>query len=126
MTVNRTNGAAEPQPASASLDAADAPSPRMPLGIAGFTYADLYHPERLRDLLEAFDLWFRAMAPEARARFELYRSCKGQGMSPLQRSEALLVAAPFVGRFVGQLFRVEAELEIFRESVRRDDPLWRF
>ena len=98
----------------------------MPLGIGGFTYADLYDPARLGDLLEAFDLWFLATAPEARSQFELYRSCKGDGMTPLQQSEALLAAAPFVGRFVGKLFGVEAELERFRESVRANDPLWRF
>ena len=47
-------------------------------------------------------------------------------MTPLQKSEALLAAAPFVGRFVGKLFGVEAELERFRESVRSRDPIWRF
>jgi hypothetical protein len=31
-----------------------------------------------------------------------------------------------VGRFVGQLFGVEKELDGFREVVRRNDPLWRF
>ncbi len=126
MTVKMTNGAVRPKPAGTPLEAADDANPRMPLGVAGFVYADLYDPERLRDLLEAFDLWFMAVAPEARAQFEFYRSRKGEGMSPLQRSEALLCAAPFVGRFIGQLFGVEAELEIFRGSVRRNDPLWRF
>jgi NADPH-dependent glutamate synthase beta subunit-like oxidoreductase/NAD(P)H-flavin reductase len=102
------------------------PSPTMPLGIAGFTYADLYDPERLRDLHDLFDRYVASEAPGLHAQFEAYRACKGVGMSPVQQSEALLVAAPFVGRFVGKLFGVESELETFRESVRQNDPLWRF
>ncbi len=47
-------------------------------------------------------------------------------MPATAQSEALLAAAPFVGRFVGTLFGIEAELEAFREGVRKDDPLWRF
>ncbi len=128
MNGARTNGGARQaeRPTDSVQGAEDTPSPRMPLGVGGFTYADLYDPARLTDLLEAFDLWFLATAPDARAQFELYRSSKGEGMSPVQQSEALLAAAPFVGRFVGKLFGVEAELETFRENVRADDPLWRF
>jgi NADPH-dependent glutamate synthase beta subunit-like oxidoreductase/NAD(P)H-flavin reductase len=128
MNGTTTNGArrGSDRPAGNPLRTDDTPSPRMPLGVGGFTYADLYDPARLSDLLEAFDLWFMATAPDARAQFETYRACKGEGMSPLQHSEALLAAAPFVGRFVGKLFGVEAELETFREDVRRNDPLWSF
>src|SRR5580700_10530405 len=98
----------------------------MALGIAGFTYADLYDPARLRDLLAVFDEFFAAAAPERFAQFEEYRARKGQGMTPLQQSEALLAAAPIVGRFVGRLFAVEKDLDRLREEVRRNDPLWRF
>ncbi|HLK37138.1 MAG TPA: FAD-dependent oxidoreductase, partial [Polyangiaceae bacterium] len=41
-------------------------------------------------------------------------------------SEALLAAAPFVGRFVGMLFGVEREVDALRDSIRADDPIWRF
>src|SRR3984957_11356822 len=128
MTASTTNGVGAPaRPAfGAPLAASDAPSPRKPLGIEGFRYADLYDAGRLRDLLDAFDRWFADTAPGPRAQFEAYRSSKGQGMTPLQRSEALLAAAPFVGRFVGKLFGVEDELERFRDGVRRNDPIWRF
>jgi NADPH-dependent glutamate synthase beta subunit-like oxidoreductase/NAD(P)H-flavin reductase len=100
--------------------------PSESLGVEGFTYADLYEPARLRDLYERFDSWFSSVSPEHHARFETYRACKGEGMAPLAISEALLAAAPYVGTFVGKLFRLERELETFRESVRKDDPLWRF
>src|ERR1019366_2831321 len=108
------------------LGVPDAPSPRMPLGVDGVSYADLYDAAKLHALLDTFEGWFAATAPAQHAQFELYRTSKGEGMSPLQQSEALLAAATFVGRFVGKLFGVETELEAFRESVRRNDPLWRF
>jgi NADPH-dependent glutamate synthase beta subunit-like oxidoreductase/NAD(P)H-flavin reductase len=101
-------------------------TPDLKLGIAGFTYADLYDPARLHDLLGEFDRWFLAESPAHHARFDAYRACLGEGMTDLAKSEAILAAAPYVGRFVGKVFGVEAELEHFREMVRRDDPLWRF
>jgi NADPH-dependent glutamate synthase beta subunit-like oxidoreductase/NAD(P)H-flavin reductase len=100
--------------------------PTMPLGIAGFTYADLYDPCSLGRLHEVFDAWFKRESPESHAQFDAYRQCKGHGMSELAQSEALLAAAPFVGRFIGKLFAVEAELDAFRDGVRADDPLWQF
>jgi len=98
----------------------------MPLGIEGFTYADLYDPGRLRDLYDRFDRWFSSVSPEHHARFERYRASRGEGMAKVEISETLLAAAPYVGRFVGKLFRLERELEAFREGVRQGDPLWRF
>ena len=101
-------------------------SPTMPLGVPGFVYADLYDPGRLRALYEEFDRWFAAAAPERHGRFAAYRACLGEGMTPLARSEALLAAAPYVGRFVGRLFGVEKELSELQDRVRGSDPLWRF
>jgi NADPH-dependent glutamate synthase beta subunit-like oxidoreductase/NAD(P)H-flavin reductase len=101
-------------------------SPTMPLGIEGFTYADLHEPAKLRALHDLFDRWFAGQAPEPHAQLAAYRACKGEGMTPVERSDALLAAAPFVGHFVGRLFGIEKEAEHFREMVRRDDPLWRF
>jgi hypothetical protein len=112
-----------PFPKSAESKPGD---PSMALGVAGFVYADLYDPARLRELYDAFDRWFCAEDPAAHATFAAYRACKGAGMAATARSEAILAAAPWVGRFVGKLFGVEKELEGFRETVRRNDPLWRF
>src|SRR5579859_3696611 len=91
------------------------------LGVDGFVYADLYDPTKLRALYEEFDRWFAAESPAHHERFAAYRACKGEGMTPLARSEALLAAAPYVGRFVGQLFRIERPLDEFRELVQGDD-----
>jgi NADPH-dependent glutamate synthase beta subunit-like oxidoreductase/NAD(P)H-flavin reductase len=101
-------------------------SPAMPLGVEGFTYADLHDPARLRELHELFERWFSEQSPAHHARFDAYRTCKGEGMTPVARSEALLAAAPYVGRFVAKLFKIEKETDHFREMVRKNDPLWRF
>ena len=101
-------------------------SASIPIGILGFTYADLHDPAKLRELYQKFDAWFRAESPQHHASFDAYRACKGEGMTALARSEALLAAAPYVGHFVGKLFGVEKELDGFRDVVRRNDPLWRF
>jgi hypothetical protein len=72
----------------------------LELGIQGFSYADLFDPARLADLHTAWDVWFKETSPEAWARFDAYRSCKGEGMEPVATSEALLAAAPFVSAYV--------------------------
>ncbi len=98
----------------------------LELGVPGFTYADLYEPLRLAALLEVWEGWFRDASPEAHARFDAYRACRGAGMSKADVSEALLAAAPFVSSFIARLFRVEAEVQALRQDIRGRDPLWLF
>ncbi len=136
MTVSTSNGAGAPR---ARDTRSGAPSPwttynappasggqPMRLGVDGFTYPDLYEPSRLNALLEAFDRWFARESPELYARFDAYRQSRGAGLAPTDQSDALLAAAPFVGRFVARLFGVESELDAFRDNARRSDPVWRF
>jgi NADPH-dependent glutamate synthase beta subunit-like oxidoreductase/NAD(P)H-flavin reductase len=103
-----------------------AADPDRALGVAGFTFADLFVPQRLAALHAEFDGWFKARAPEDYARFDAYRACKGEGMEPQAVSEALLAATPHVSAFVGKLFGVEKELDALRIEVHDREPLWRF
>ncbi len=98
----------------------------LALGVAGFTWADLFDPPRLRDLHQVFDEQFRERAPDAWATFDAYRRCQGEGMTPEQRSEALLAAAPHVSAFLAQLFAVGDEVVEVKEEVHSRDPLWHF
>jgi NADPH-dependent glutamate synthase beta subunit-like oxidoreductase/NAD(P)H-flavin reductase len=100
--------------------------PDRALGVAGFSFGDLFEPSRLADLSGEFEAWFAARAPGDHERFAAYRACRGAGMSPEAVSEALLAAAPHVSAFVGKLFGVEAELDTLRTEVHDRDPLWRF
>ena len=116
LELKRLTGRSLPSPTKAELT----------LGLPGYSYADLFDPERLRALHTDFDKWFLENAPEPHARFAAYRTCAGAGMTPVQVSEALLAAAPWVSAFLGRLFKVEAELAVFTREVSERDPLWRF
>ncbi len=98
----------------------------LALGLPGWSFPDLFEPERLGALHGEFLRWFQGLAPEAWSKFDAYRQCRGKGMTNAAVSEALLAAAPWVSRFVGELFGVEAELEALARDVRERDPLWRF
>ena len=89
----------------------------LTLGIAGFVYKDLYAPQRLRDLLAVFDSHYHASAPEAFARFEAYRQCQGEGMTPEAISDVLVESAGQVGAFVARLFSVEPEHGAQRQRI---------
>jgi NADPH-dependent glutamate synthase beta subunit-like oxidoreductase/NAD(P)H-flavin reductase len=125
VTPNGAGPASTADPIKAHPPDANIPS-TLRLGLEEFVYADLYDPFKLDRLYAAFNAWFERESPDRHALFDAYRSCRGHGMSGLARSEALLAAAPFVGRFVGKLFDIERELDAFREDVRRRDPLWQF
>lgn len=89
------------------------------LGIAGFTYADLYDASRLRDLTLVFDRSAQEKDPDLFEAFQTYRNCLGAGMAPEHISDILVKMAPLVGEFVAWLFHVEAERarQIDRKSV---------
>ncbi len=96
------------------------------LGIDGFTYGDLYAPDRLAALTANFDAWFREVDPTAYATFDAYRKTKGEGMKPEDVSIALLAAAPHVSHFVARLFKVEKEAEVHLTGARERAVLWSF
>ncbi|HEX7663683.1 MAG TPA: pyridine nucleotide-disulfide oxidoreductase, partial [Polyangiaceae bacterium] len=96
------------------------------LGFEGYTYPDLFKPERLASLAADFEKFFTARAPEAHAKFDAYRKVKGEGMKPEEVSEALLAAAPHVSSFVAKLFGVEAELAKIHAATHERKPLWTF
>jgi NADPH-dependent glutamate synthase beta subunit-like oxidoreductase/NAD(P)H-flavin reductase len=76
------------------------------LGVNGFSYADLYKPARLKDLLEAFDREAASRDDGLFADFQAYRDCQGIGMAPEQISDLLVRMAPLVGEFTAGLFNV--------------------
>ena len=107
------------------VDATSNPD-ELVLGIPGYTFADLFVPARLEELTHLFESEFETVAPEAFAAFEAYRACKGEGMTPEAISDALIGKAPHVSRFVGRLFKVEAELDVLAGETASRMPLWSF
>src|SRR5687767_13623083 len=97
------------------------------LGIPGFTYGDLHRPARLRALAEAFYAEVGREDAALRARLDEYVATRGEGLKGTRaESDLLIEAAPRLSRFVARLFRVEAERERLAESIRSQDPVFKF
>ena len=95
----------------------------LSLGIAGFTYADLYEPRALARLAAAFDDHLVAADAAVAGRFHGYRDCRGEGMSPESVSEILVETAPHLGRFIARLFRVEDAWREQQARIRDEDEV---
>ena len=66
----------------------------MPLGIDGFTYADLYRPSRLRDLHDLFCSRVAADDPALWSEWDAYRTAPQTVTSPIERSDLIVRMAP--------------------------------
>src|ERR671916_866203 len=99
----------------------------FPLGVEGFTYGDLYRPERLRALAEAFYAEVGREDAALHARLVEYVGARGETLKGTRaESELLIEAAPHLSRFVARLFRVEEERERLAEGIRAQDPVFQF
>ncbi|BBA37436.1 oxidoreductase FAD/NAD(P)-binding domain-containing protein [Methylocaldum marinum] len=90
------------------------------LGIPGFDYRDLYDPDRLRALYEAFDQALEADDPEVYRAYDACRKDTEGKLPATELADALLRTAPYLGRFVARLFNVEAEREAQRSAAARE------
>ena len=79
----------------------------IPLGIPGFRYADLYRPERLADLLAAFDQALAAADGELAKAYLAHRA-HPEALPKAQASDLLIKVGPHVARFVARLFGAPA------------------
>ncbi|MGE0359246.1 MAG: FAD-dependent oxidoreductase [Vicinamibacterales bacterium] len=101
------------------------PLSRQPLGLPGFTFADLHQPERLADLHARFVAAVREVEPALWDRWEAHRQAP-DGLGPVERSALLVAMAPHVSRFVARLFAVGEEAERLAAATRAYDDLFRF
>ena len=98
----------------------------MPLGIDGFTYADLHQPSRLKQLHDVFCARVAADDPSLWAEWDAYRAGPESVTSPIERSDLIVRMAPHLSRFVAALFRVAGATDQLVESTHRLEPLFRF
>jgi hypothetical protein len=98
----------------------------MPLGIAGFTYADLYQPSRLRDLHDLFCKRVAAEDPSLWALWDVYRTAPESVTSPIERSDLIVRMAPHLSRFVAELFNVGDAAAGLMSTTGSLEPLFRF
>lgn len=92
----------------------------LPLGIKGFSYADLHQPLRLRDLHDTFESSIQQHDATLFTEFQKYQKCQGEGMSPQFISDLLVRMAPYVGKFVAKLFQVEEEVALQAQAITEE------
>ncbi len=100
-------------------------SPVAPLGLDGFTFADLHRPARLRDLYLQFVAQVKQTEPELWSQWEQYREVP-ESLSNVGRSNIIVAMAPHVSRFVSALFSVGDDAAALVEQTRAYDTLFRF
>jgi NADPH-dependent glutamate synthase beta subunit-like oxidoreductase/NAD(P)H-flavin reductase len=97
------------------------------LGIDGFTYGDLYRPERLRALTEAFYAEVARVDTSLHTSLAEYVAARGENLKGTKaESELLIAAAPHLSRFVARLFGVELERDALAAEIRAQDPIFQF
>ncbi len=96
------------------------------LGIPGYTFADLHHPDRLASLYDRFCEDVAAADPAFWGEWDAYRRAPDAPRPPLEISRLLVGMAPFVSRFVQRLFSIGAAGDALVEATRRQDDLFRF
>ncbi len=100
--------------------------PSLQLTIPGFTYRDLFNPEKLAQLYALFFDDLKKKDISVFQIFDEYRRTKGEGLSELEISNRILGLAPHVSEFVARLFGVENELTIHRLKAEREGILFTF
>jgi NAD(P)H-flavin reductase/NADPH-dependent glutamate synthase beta subunit-like oxidoreductase len=96
------------------------------LGIPGYSFADLHHPERLASLYDRFCEEVRAADPVFWLEWDAYRRAPDAPRPPLVLSNLLIGMAPHVSRFLNRLFDVDAPAEAISDTTRAQDDLFRF
>ncbi|MHB2020823.1 MAG: FAD-dependent oxidoreductase, partial [Candidatus Xenobia bacterium] len=94
------------------------------LGIGDFHYSDLYRPERLAALADAFYTWLNQRDPALGERFTAYR--KGEALARTVESDLLVAVAPHQSAFIARLFDIESARE---QSLSAHDvlaPIYRY
>ena len=96
------------------------------LGVPGFTHADLYRPERLRDLHDVFLREVGDADPDLLQRWDAYRA---DPAAPRPASEVSLLyvrMAPHLSRFLARMFGIEADARALAAATAEQDVLFRF
>ncbi len=99
---------------------------QAPLGVSGYTFADLHDPERLASLYERFCEEVQAADPVFWRDWDAYRQMPDAPRPPLAVSNLLIEMAPHVSRFVARLFDVDTPASAIADATRAQDALFRF
>ncbi|MEQ1870062.1 MAG: FAD-dependent oxidoreductase [Vicinamibacterales bacterium] len=101
-------------------------SPRAPLGVPGYTFADLHEPERLASLYERFSEGLRSDHPEFWLEWDAYRQAPDAPRTPVALSHLITRMGSHVSHFLARLFTVEGAAAALTASTAAQDALFRF
>ncbi|MEZ5286801.1 MAG: FAD-dependent oxidoreductase [Vicinamibacterales bacterium] len=96
-----------------------------PLGLPGFTFADLHDPARLKDLYDAFVAEVRGAEPELWREWAQYQEVP-ESLGAVSRGQLIVQMAPHVSRFLTRLFGVGPDTDALQAATRAYDDLFRF
>ncbi|MEQ1757932.1 MAG: FAD-dependent oxidoreductase [Vicinamibacterales bacterium] len=99
---------------------------QVPLGIPGFSYADLHDSARLRELYDLFCRGVESRDAGFWAEWDRYRRDPDAARTPMELSDLIVRMAPHVSRFVADLFMVEDARSGTAAATAAMDPLFRF
>lgn len=92
----------------------------LQLGLAGWTYADLFDPRALARLTDRFLASLREKDPDTARLFASYRDSQGEGWTAIQISDVLVRAGTHLGEFVERLFGAERVLSNNQAARQRE------
>ena len=101
-------------------------SPDTPLGIPGYTFADIHQPDRLASLYDRFCEQVQADDAGLWTKWTSYRAAPDAARPATEISSLLTSMAPHLSRFVTRLFAVEQSQRDLTEATRAQDDLFRF
>ncbi|MCZ2390374.1 MAG: FAD-dependent oxidoreductase [Acidobacteria bacterium] len=96
------------------------------LGIAGFTFADLFNAGKLKELADLFYADVLEREPVIGDALKKYIAARGQGFERKVESKILTDAAPFLSEFVARLFRIGPERDDLSHDITVQNPVWRY
>src|SRR5262249_12266775 len=105
---------------------ASAPSSGTPLGVPGYTFADLHDPERLSSLYDRFCEEVQAAYPARWREWDRYRRAPDEPLPPVELSNLLIAMGAHVSRFLVRLFEVGSAAGNLATGTHAEDDLFRF
>ncbi len=96
------------------------------LGIAGFTYSDLYDAQKLRALAENFYESVKDENPILGDALTKYIEMRGANYEKRVESKILTDSAPYLSEFVAKLFNISAERDELQKEIAEQNPIWKY
>lgn len=92
----------------------------------GYTFSDLFSPDKLKNLTDDFYEFYKSNAPEKFSEFINYNSSQGSGLTPIQISCILIDASYTLSDFIVELFQLTGNQKKFFEEIEYEKDILNF